>query len=400
MRITDALRCVAALLLACAMGVARGQAAPPQSAPAPRIGVVTMAPGEIFWERFGHDAIVVDEPLSGEAIAYNFGYFDMAEDGFIGRFVRGQMEYMLVALPLEQDMRYYREVGRGATLQWLDLDPGQARQLAADLAENARPENARYRYDYYTDNCATRVRDALDRALGGQLQRQLDVRSSGDSYRSESVRLASPATWMWLAFDVGLGPFADRPLSRWDQAFLPRRLADDLRQAKRADRRPLVAGEETLLPQRQAAEPPEQPRRLWPWLLLGLAVAGLIAVGARRAPRSVAGFALAFWLLCGTIGLVLALGWAFTEHRALWANRSLMLFNPLCLLLLPGGWTLLRGRKPSPRFARMLIVVAGIAALACLPLWLQAVPQRNGNWITLLLPVHAALAWAWARHDA
>jgi len=400
MRITDALGCVAALLLACAMGVVRAQPAAPQSTPAPRIGVVTMAPGEIFWERFGHDAIVVDEPLKGEAIAYNFGYFDLAEDGFIGRFVRGEMEYMLVALPLEEDMRYYREVGRGATLQWLDLDPEQARRLATDLADNAKPENARYRYDYYTDNCATRVRDALDRALGGQLRPQLDVRSSGDSYRSESVRLASPAPWMWLGFDVGLGPFADRPLSRWDQAFLPHRLADDLREAMRADGRPLVASEETLLPQRQAAEPSEQPRRLLPWLLIGLAVAGLVAMGARRVPRSVAGFALAFWLLCGMIGLVLALGWAFTEHRALWANRNLMLFNPLCLLLLPGGWALLRSRKPSPRFARMLIVVAGIAALACLPLWLQILPQRNGNWIALLLPVHGALAWAWARRDA
>jgi len=400
MRTTDALRCVAALLLACAMGFARAQPAPPQPAPAPRIGLVTMGPGEIFWERFGHNAIVVDEPLKGEAIAYNFGYFDLAEDGFIGRFVRGEMEYMLVALPLEQDMRYYREVGRGATLQWLDLDPAQARQLAADLAENARPENARYRYDYYTDNCSTRVRDSLERALGGQLRRQLDVRSSGDSYRSESVRLASPATWMWLAFDVGLGRIADRPLSRWDQAFLPRRLADDLREAERADGRPLVASEETLLPQRQAAEPSEQPRRLLPWLLVGLAVAGLVGLGARRAPRGLAGIALAFWLLCGMTGMVLALGWAFTEHRALWANRNLMLFNPLCLLLLPGAWALLRARKPSPGFARLLVVVAGIAALACVPLWLQAVPQRNGNWIALLLPVHAAFAWAWARRDA
>ena len=400
MRITDALRCVAALLLACAMGVASAQPALSRSAPAPRIGVVTMAPGEIFWERFGHDAIVVDDPRSGEATSYNFGYFDLAEPGFLGRFIRGRMQYMLVALPLEEDMRYYREVGRGATLQWLDLEPAQARQLAAELAENAKPENARYRYDYYTDNCATRVRDAIDRAFGGQLQRKLEVRSSGDSYRSESVRLASPATWMWLGFDISLGPSADRPLSRWEQAFLPRRLADDLRESTHADGRPLVSSEQTLLPQRQVAEPVEQPRLLLPWLLLGLAVAALVAVGARKAPRGIAGVAFAVWLLCGTIGLVLALAWAFTEHRALYANRNLLLFNPLCLLLLPGGWALLRARTPAPRFALLLLIVAGLAALACLPLWLQAVPQRNGHWIALMLPVHAAFAWAWARRDA
>jgi len=112
-------------------------------APAPRIGVVTMQPGTVFFERFGHDAIVVLDPASGEATSYNFGYFDPSEDDFIGRFVRGDMMYYLVALPLQQDLSYYDETGRGASVQWLDLRPDQARALAADLAERARPENAR-----------------------------------------------------------------------------------------------------------------------------------------------------------------------------------------------------------------------------------------------------------------
>ena len=396
MRMAEALRFVAALLLALVAGFAQAQTV----APAPRIGVVTMGPGEIFWERFGHNAIVVDDPALAEPVSYNFGFFDMAEDGFVGRFVAGEMQYMLVALPLAQDMQYYREVGRGASVQWLDLDPAQARRLAAELAENAKPENARYRYDYYTDNCATRVRDALDRALGGALRRQLQGRSSGDTYRSESVRLASPAPWMWLGFDIGLGAYGDRPLSRWEQAFLPRRLADGLREVKLADGRPLVVSEQPLLPQRQAAEPAERPRTLWPWLLAGvLAAAGILALSP-RAPRALAGFAGLFWLACGLLGLVLALGWALTEHRALWANRNLLLLDPLCLLLLPGAWALLQGRQPSRRFGMLLVVVAALALLACLPLWLQALPQRNGHWIALLLPVHAAFAWVWARRKA
>ncbi|MGV8922001.1 MAG: DUF4105 domain-containing protein [Thermomonas sp.] len=371
----------------------------------PRIGVVTMGPGEIFWERFGHDAIVVDHAGGGsgasdEAMSYNFGFFDMGEPGFMERFVRGRMEYMLVALPLAQDMQYYRDVGRGARIQWLALEPTQARQLAADLAENAKPENARYRYDYYTDNCATRVRDALDRALDGRLQPQLVGRSSGDTYRSESVRLASPDLWMWLGFDIALGPYGDRPLSRWEQAFLPRALATDLRQATTADGRPLVISEQELLPQQQAAEPEPRPRTIMPWLLVGLALAFAITALARRAPRSLAAFASLFWLLCGCLGLVLALSWAFTDHRALWANRNLILLNPLCLLLLPGGFALLRSRAPTQRFRLLLKIIVVIAALACLPLWLQALPQRNGPWIALLLPIHAAFAWTWARRKA
>ena len=406
MRIADALRIVAALLLACVMGVARAQPADATATTsplistvtdAPRIGVVTMGPGDIFWERFGHDAIVVDAGTPDGPTSYNFGFFDLAEDGFIGRFVRGEMQYMLVALPLEEDLRYYREVGRGATLQWLDLDPAQARTLAAALAENARPENARYRYNYYTDNCATRVRDAIDTALGGHLRRQLEVRSSGDTYRGESVRLASPAAWMSLGFDLALGPFGDRPLTRWEQAFVPRRLADDLRGAKRADGRPLVTSEVELLPQRQAAEPVGRAPRLWPWLLAGVALGLAIMALARRQPRLLAVGASGFWLASGLLGLVLVLSWAFTAHHALWANRNLLLLNPLCLLLLPGAWALLRGRTPSARFRVLLIVVAALATLACIPLWLQVLPQRNGHWIALLLPVHAAFAWAWSR---
>lgn len=410
MRITDAFRVIACLLVICLAGMSSAQAplattpAPALAAAtqdAPRIGVVTMGPGGIFWERFGHDAIVVDYAdgqggAFGEAMSYNFGFFDMEEPGFIGRFMQGRMEYMLVALPLAQDMQYYREVGRGARIQWLNLDAGQARQLAADLAENAKPENARYRYDYYTDNCATRVRDALNRVLGGRLQRQLDGRSSGDTFRSESLRLATPAPWMWLGFDIALGPYADRPLSRWEQAFLPRRMAEDLREATTADGRPMVASEQELLPQRQAAEPEPQPRRVMPWLLAGLAVAIAIVAFARSTPRVLAGLASTFWLLCACIGLILMLSWAFTDHRALWANCNLLLFNPLCLLLLPGGFALLRGRMPTHRFGHVLKLVAVMAALACAPLWLQALPQRNGSWIALLLPIHAAFAWTWA----
>ena len=397
---TDAVRLLVVLLLALLAGVARGTPAPATASTAgqaPRIGVVTMGPGDIFWERFGHDAIVVEDPATGTRTNYNFGFFDLDEPGFVGRFVKGEMRYRLVALPLEEDLAYYGEVGRGATLQWLALDPAQARQLAADLAENARPENARYRYDYYTDNCATRVRDALDRALGGRLRKQLEGRSSGDTFRGESLRLASPAPWLWLAFDIGLGPYGDRPLSRWEQGFLPRRLSDDLRKVTRVDGQPLVAAEQVLLPQRQAAEPVEHAQALWPWLLAGVVLAGLVAFAAHRYPRTLAGLAGGFWLLCGLLGTVLLLAWAFTEHRALWANRNLLLLDPLCLLLLPGAWALLRGRAPSPRFRALLVVVVVLAALACLPLWLQSIPQRNSHWIALLLPLHFALSRCWPR---
>ena len=365
--------------------------APALALAAPRIGVVTMEPGGIFFERFGHNAIVVQDDDAGTATSYNFGYFDMDEPGFFGNFVRGRMQYWLVALPLDEDLSRYAQTGRGVGVQWLELTPEAATALSATLAENARPENAQYRYDYYTSNCSTKVRDAIDQALGGALRPQLSGRSQGNTYRSESVRLASPAPWMALGFHLGLGGFADRPLSRWDESFIPMRLRDALREVTLADGRPLVAGEQELLPHRVAPAPAEAPRLRTPALFGGLLLAGLALWSARRAPRALAAGALLFWTVAGLAGTVMALIWLATEHVAGHANENLLLFSPLCLALLPGGWAKLRGREPSKNFRWLLWAVAGSAAVAGFLKFLPFLRQENVEWVLLLLPLHWAL---------
>ena len=363
-----------------------------------RIGVATMQPGEIFWERFGHNAIVVDDPSRGVPLSYNFGFFDLAEPGFVGRFVRGEMEYMLAVLPFEQDLAYYRDTGRGVSIQWLDLPPARAEALARSLAVNALPQNARYGYDYFTDNCSTRVRDALDEALGGSLRDRLDAPATAgtNTWRSEAVRLASPAGWMWLGFDLGLGPRADVPLTAWQEAFVPMRLADSLRGLRLADGRPLVRAEQQLLPHRMSPEPAALQRPWWPYALAGLLLAaGIVAVGRWR-PRVLAAAALPFWTLCGVLGLLMLFLWCCTAHWAGWENRNLLVYGPLCLLVLPGGWRIARGRPPGRWFVPALAVIAGAAAVA-LALHVALGAQDNLRWIALLLPVHLALWATWRR---
>lgn len=391
MRRTAAGRWGAAVWLLCVLALCSGMATA-----APRIGVVTMQPGEIFFERFGHNAIVVDDPALPEPLSYNFGFFDLDEPDFTANFIRGKMHYRLVALPLSQDLAYYRQVGRGVSIQWLDLPPDQARYLASTLAHTAQPEHARYRYDYFTDNCSTRVRDALDGALDGALQRQLQGRSRGNTYRGDAVRLASPAPWMWLGFDLGLGPSADRPNSLWQDAFVPMRLAEALRGLSLDDGRPLVAEEITLLQHRLPAEPAEAPRHWWPWLLAGLLVAAAILWAGHRARTPLSVVAIAFWATAGLAGALMLFIWLGTAHRFGWANHNLLLLNPLGLALIPGAWRGAHGRLPGRTFTALAWLLAGLAVLALFLHWLPVLPQRNLPWICLLLPIHLALASALA----
>ena len=368
-----------------------------QDTDVPRIGVATMQPGDVFFERFGHNALVVDDPAGPYPMSYNFGAFDPNAADFVPRFIRGDMRYQLMALPLADDLAYYRDVGRGVSIQWLDLTPTQARDLAAALVENARPENAHYRYDYFTDNCSTRVRDAIDTALGGALRNQLQGRSRGNTYRGDAVRLASPAPWMWLGFDIGLGPASDRPNALWDDAFVPMRLADALRSARNVDGRPLVSGEQTILPHTQAPEPAERARRLWPWLTAGFVLGAAILVAGRAASRALAAVALPFWTVCALLGGVMLFLWLGTAHGFAWRNQNLLLFNPLCLLLIPGGWRIARGRAPGRMFGWVLGSVVLCGVIAVFLHWLPVLPQRNAAWLSLLMPVHVALFWVLRR---
>ena len=357
-----------------------------------RAGVITMAPGEEFWARFGHDAIVIEDVKTGESISFNFGFFDMDEPGFFGNFLDGKMQYQLVALPKEDDLQHYREKGRGVGVQWLNLDQQQIRDLYLALEENAKPENSRYTYDYFTANCSTRVRDSLDKVLNGQIKNQLSSPSLGNTYRSESVRLAWPAKWMAMGFHLGLGPAADKPLSRWDEAFIPMRLRDSLRQVKLSNGSPLILGEEELLPHRLSSPPGDMP----PWkktaFMIGIALAIGIFFLAKRTPRLLAGIAGVFWLITGLLGCLMLFVWFGSAHWAGYRNANLLLLSPLALALLPGGWQKIRNGKTGNYFNRLLWLMAASAAIAAFLQFLPFLAQQNFEWVLMLLPVHLALA--------
>ncbi len=378
-----------ALLLASATGIA-----------APRIGVVTMQPGLEYWSRFGHDAILVDDRLDDPAsvpLLYNYGYFDFNQPGFLLHFAQGYMSYQLAAVPFKEDLVGYAYDGRGVSLQWLDFSPAQASRLQRYLEWNALPENATYRYDYFTQDCATRVRDALDRALDGQLRAQLSAPSQGLTYRSEAVRLGAPLPWLGLSMHFALGSFGDHPLSRWDEAFIPMRLQASLRTIHTANGTPLVTKEMVLLPHRLPPTLSEPPR--WrPWFVaIGLCLAVLVFIGTRFAPRTTAFFSGLFWLKCGLLGTGLIAIWAFTEHVAIWGNENILLTSPLCFALLPGAWAQMRGRMPKKWHADVLLLVALSAGTALFLKFLPFRIQSNGDWIAMFLPIHVALAYAGRR---
>ncbi len=366
-----------------------------------QVSLVTYGPGEIYWERFGHDVIEVRDRVSGESVNFNYGVFDFEEENFFLNFARGRMHYMMDAERSADEERYYMQFGRSVTRQRLALDPGQAAALRDNLLWNLRPQNAGYDYDYYADNCTTRVRDALNAVLGDALKKQLQARPGDMTYRQQTVRLMSAQPWLALLLDLGLGPYADQPLNAWQESFLPSVLQSQLRHVQiitpAGGSRALVQDEQILSPNRLTAPPASPPDLRLPLGVAGLLYAALIVLSRRRWPIGYALLGTVFLALAGLVGVMLLMLWTLTSHQAAWANANLLLFNPLGFLLLPTLWRTRRGLAAS-RYIDGILAVQLLAMVAAVALHLApGTVQQNQPWLLFALPCWLALAWSLRR---
>lgn len=370
---------VALLLTPCWPRAALGAYAAPA-----RVSVLTMGPGEHPFTRFGHNAILLEWDGGGPApnLVFNFGTF--AFDGMQGvkDFMGGRFRYWLSVTTLENTRRAYAAEHRSLTAQELELTAEERATLFRRLSDNAKPEHKYYDYDYYQDNCSTRVRDAIDQLIGGELKRE--VTGPGRfSFRQHTLRLVGDTPWLYFGLDVALGTPTDRPTTRWEELFLPKELHDALAHATRnvdGQSLPLVRHETQLLRAEGVALPASPPERRGTFVLWGsLAGALLAALGyaaARfRAARVVFGSLTALvGTALGCLGLALAAFWA-SKHWAAHDNPSLLACPPWALALAALGtlFALSRGRS------RALLGVLAASLLASLLLTLLALAGVLGG---------------------
>ncbi|MDP2470882.1 MAG: DUF4105 domain-containing protein, partial [Candidatus Palauibacterales bacterium] len=192
---------------------------------AARISLVTILPGEKVYSLFGHNALRVYDPGRGIDTAYNYGTFDFGNPlVFAAVFAYGALDYRLTRQDFERMVAYYpAEEGRPIIEQQLALDATQRERIFRFLEWNALPENAYYRYDFYYDNCATRIRDVLEGVLGDGLL--ADTTDPGTTMRQLLDPYLAERTWLHFGMDAGQGLPADADATWRTELFLPDRLA-------------------------------------------------------------------------------------------------------------------------------------------------------------------------------
>lgn len=376
------------------------------TARAQTVSLITFGPGELTFEKFGHTALRIREEKTGLDVMYNWGLFAAKNEAeLITRFINGRLEYWMEGFDGAGTIDLYRQAGRAIWEQELNLTPEQAMDMIRFLAWNEQPENRYYRYDYYRDNCTTRVRDVIDKAAGGAIARSTKGVPTGTSYRDHTRRTLASDVPLYTALQEVLGPWVDRKIDAWEESFLPFELQRHIRSVMVTDAAgkqvPLVKSETELAAGRFAMPSTTVPT-YWPFYgLAGLAIGGLMVGLSAFASRHGIGrlamlSSISTWAMLGGIGGgIMLFGWLYTDHVVSYRNENLLQTSPLLLILPLLTFMATVGTKWARRSAAWLAMF--VAALSVIGLLLKALPWfRQVNWdiIALAVPVNLGMAWA------
>jgi Domain of unknown function (DUF4105) len=331
-----------------------------------RFSLITVAAGDELYSSFGHSAIRVQDTKLGIDRAFNWGTFDFSTPNFYVKFCRGQLMYFM-NIERGRDFEYDNLVDkRPMQVQFLNLTLEQKTRLATLLTNNMKPENRFYKYDFFFDNCSTRIRDMLRETFFYTLNYDSTNTDSKKTLRQLLNPALASQPWTDFGIDLVLGMPADQKVTAENSMFLPVHLHDILATTKISENQPLLQKETFIgqpistIKKSSFLDQITQPTAVL-WFVFGL---GLLSIWS---PGFQVVFDRVFWFSLGVIGLIIAFLWFFTDHQATKNNLNIFWALPTHLLFF---W-----RKAKSGLAEYHTILAAILAGLVVVFW-KFLPQE------------------------
>ncbi|MCS6824289.1 MAG: DUF4105 domain-containing protein [Cytophagaceae bacterium] len=298
--------------------------------------LITIMPGEELYSSFGHNAFLLVDTVNKLERVYNYGTFDFNDPNFYIKFTMGKLRYMLSTERMKDMYAVGYFENRSIYQQVINLSVSQKQKLFEFLENNAREENKYYRYDFYYDNCATRLRDALTKVCGDSLQWVL-LKDENKSFRNLLDPYLKYKPFQDLGMDIGQGMPADKIATPYQYMFLPEHLMNTVGQSyifRNGKREPLVLTQRLLF----KAEPSPVDTSLllnpsvYTWIFF-LVIAAFTVFHFKKNKKGIYIDAL-LMLLTGVLGLLIAFLWFITDHVVTPYNLNIVWAMPLNLIAL------------------------------------------------------------------
>ena len=351
-----------------------------------RISLLTCTPGEELYSIFGHSAIRIIDSNNVTDYVYNYGTFNFDDEGFYLKFVRGKLLYY-VSLERADDFIYnYMASGRGITEQLLNLSAKEKITVQKALNENLKEENKYYKYDFFLDNCTTRLRDIITNnknpkpVLPAVMPANTRFRQAIHSYLDKGGQY-----WSKLGIDILLGAPTDKIMTAAEQEFLPDNLMSALDSSKNVK---IIASKTNLY---EIGEQKKDDNLFTPILCFSLLFLMIFLIGLSKSKFStifLIGFDHVFFFIIGLLGILLILMWVATDHTMTKNNFNLIWALPTHTL---ASFFITSNKK----YAKKYFLFTMILMIALLISWLLLPQEMNNS----LLPIVLLIFYrSYARH--
>lgn len=309
------------------------------------VSVITCSPGADIYALYGHSAIRVKDPEQGLDFVFNYGVFSFETPHFIYRFCKGQTDYMLAVCDFSSFMTEYQIDHRSVYEQVLNLNYPEKQRLFSALVENYRPENRFYRYNFFFNNCSTKVRDIIVGNVNGRVEfipKSLEPKT----FRQILHLYMGGSRWTELGINLIVGAPADKAATASQEDFIPEFVMNHLATANINDGtmiRPMV--KETRVLYQAPVRAPFVTSLLDPFivfLILFLTVLYL-SVLEYQGKKKFEWLDPIVYGLIGAASMIILWITCFSEHPAVRPNLNLIWAFPLDILF-PICWFVKRIR--------------------------------------------------------
>lgn len=347
------------------------------------VSILTMGPGSQLYDKFGHSAFRVKDEDQGIDLVYNYGVYDFDTPNFYLKFARGKLLYKLAVSTYEPFIKSYIDQNRWIKEQVLELSYTEKQEVFNFLENNAKPENKYYKYDFFYDNCATKIRDVLVSVLGEKLIYDPNYTEAVFTFRDLIQKNVYWNSWGSLGMDVAIGAIVDQKATLWEYQFLPDYVFEGAANAtinKYSETKALVKETKSIFTNSPTKEHTY-------FLASPLFVFGVMAFiillftyndikNKNRSRYIDAGV----FFVTGLIGIILFLLWVATDHSTTVTNYNLLWAFPLSIFLTSA----IASRRPRKWVARYVFFMIVLLSLVVIH-WISGVQEFSYGFIPLFI---------------
>ncbi|MEZ4802544.1 MAG: DUF4105 domain-containing protein [Gelidibacter sp.] len=311
-----------------------GHAQNNQLSPNADISVLTIGPGESLNDAFGHSAFRINDRTVGMDVVYGYGEYDFDTPNFYLKFAQGKLNYQMSENSFSDFYRFYSYFNRTIDEQVLNLSPKEKQNLYDYLITNYKPENRKYLYDFFYDNCATRIRDVVEKDIESNVEFEKPQNFKPKTFRELIHEQTGRNNWGSFGIDLALGSVIDKKASPYEHMFLPKYIHEFFGNAKFDSDKNLVKKSTTIY--KRLDKPVHKNFMFSPLMVLGLLSLLIVYItySDNKKNKRSKWLDIILFTTTGLIGILMLLLWFATDHTATAQNYNLLWAFPLNILVI------------------------------------------------------------------